>query len=75
MDGSMVKTAVYQFNEGDHQVAFTLTDEGAKIFADMTSNNIGKTLGIYLDGEELLAPTRAERHHHRQRRDYPDAER
>lgn len=57
MDGSMVKTAVYQFNEGDHQVAFTLTDEGAKIFADMTSNNIGKTLGIYLDGEELLAPT------------------
>lgn len=57
MDGSMVKTAVYQFNEGDHQVAFTLTDEGAAIFADMTSNNIGKTLGIYLDGEELLAPT------------------
>lgn len=57
MDGSMVKTAVYQFNEGDHQVAFTLTDEGAKIFADMTSNNIGKTLGIYLDGEELLPPT------------------
>ena len=57
MDGSMVKTAVYQFNEGDHQVAFTLTDEGAKIFADITSNNIGKTLGIYLDGEELLAPT------------------
>lgn len=57
MDGSMVKTAVYQLNEGDHQVAFTLTDEGAKIFADMTSNNIGKTLGIYLDGEELLSPT------------------
>ena len=57
MDGSMVKTAVYQFNEGDHQVAFTLTDEGAKIFADMTSNHLGKTLGIYLDGEELLAPT------------------
>ena len=57
MDGSMVKTAVYQLNEGDHQVAFTLTDEGTKIFADMTSNNIGKTLGIYLDGEELLSPT------------------
>lgn len=57
MDGSMVKTAVYQLNEGDHQVAFTLTDEGAKIFADMTSNSIGKTLGIYLDGEELLSPT------------------
>lgn len=57
MDGSMVKTAVYQLSEGDHQVAFTLTDEGAKIFADMTSNNIGKTLGIYLDGEELLSPT------------------
>ncbi len=57
MDGSMVKTAVYAYSEGDHQVAFTLTDEGTKIFADMTSNNIGKTLGIYLDGEELLSPT------------------
>ena len=57
MDGSMVKTAVYRLSEGDYQVAFTLTDEGSKIFAKMTGNNIGKKLGIYLDGEELLAPT------------------
>ena len=57
MDGSMVKTAVYQLSQGDYQVAFTLTDEGSKIFAEMTSNNIGKKLGIYLDGKELLAPT------------------
>ena len=57
MDGSMVKTAVYQLSQGDYQVAFTLTDEGSKIFAQMTGNNIGKKLGIYLDGKKLLAPT------------------
>ena len=57
MTGEMVKTATYYYSEGDHQVAFTLTDEGAKIFADMTSANIGKSIAIYLDGEELIAPT------------------
>ncbi|MBR4080630.1 MAG: protein translocase subunit SecD [Clostridia bacterium] len=57
MDGSMVKTATYLFSEGDHQVAFTLNDEGAKIFAEVTANSIGQTIAIHLDGQELLAPT------------------
>ena len=57
MTGDMVKTATYYYSEGDHQIAFTLTDEGAKIFADMTAASVGKTIAIYLDGEQLIAPT------------------
>ena len=57
MTGDMVKTATYYYSEGDHQIAFTLTDEGTKVFGDMTAANIGKSLSIYLDGELLIAPT------------------
>ena len=57
MTGDMVKTASYYYADGDHQIAFTLTDEGAKLFADVTAANIGKTIAIYLDGEQLIAPT------------------
>jgi len=57
MEGSMVETATYYYAEGDHQVAFTLTAEGATVFGQMTSANIGKTLTITLDGQTLIAPT------------------
>ena len=57
MTGDLVKTASYYYSEGDHQVAFTLTDEGARLFGDMTSANIGRRISIYLDGEELISPT------------------
>ena len=57
MDGSMVQTATYYYSEGDHQVAFTLTDEGAKIFAEVTAASIGQRIAIYLDDVELIAPT------------------
>ena len=57
MTGDMVKTATYYYSEGDHQIAFTLTDEGAKLFGDVTAANVGKTIAIYLDGEQLIAPT------------------
>lgn len=57
MTGDMVKTASYFYDEGDHQIAFTLTDEGSKVFGDMTAKSIGKTIAIMLDGEQLIAPT------------------
>ena len=57
MTGDLVKTASYYYADGDHQIAFTLTDEGSKIFGDMTAASIGKTLSIYLDDELLIAPT------------------
>ena len=57
MTGDMVKRATYAYAEGDHQIAFQLTDEGSKLFADVTAANIGKTIAIHLDGEQLIAPT------------------
>jgi len=57
MTGDMVKTATYYYSEGDHQVAFTLTDEGTELFAEATQKYIGQQIAIYLDDEELIAPT------------------
>jgi len=57
MTGDMVQNASYYYADGDHQIAFTLTDEGSKVFADMTAANVGRTLSIYLDDELLIAPT------------------
>ena len=57
MTGADVQTASYLYSEGDHQVAFTLTSEGATKFAEVTAANIGNTISIYLDGEELISPT------------------
>lgn len=57
MTGDMVKTAQYYYSDGDHQIAFQLTDEGAALFAEVTSASIGQTIAIYLDGEQLIAPT------------------
>ena len=56
MTGEMVKSAEYECVEGDHRIAFTLTDEGALVFADMTAQSIGRMISIYLDDELLLAP-------------------
>jgi len=39
-----------------YEIAFELTDEGAKIFGDYTSKNVGKILGIALDGKIISAP-------------------
>ena len=38
-------------------IAIQLNEEGAKLFADMTANSIGKELTITLDGETLMAST------------------
>ena len=43
--------------DSQYVVAFELDAEGTKLFGDMTSNNIGKTIGIYLDGNEVVSPT------------------
>ncbi len=57
MSGDMMKTAMYCYADGDHQIAFTLTEEGTKLFADVTGAAVGKAIAITLDGEKLLAPT------------------
>lgn len=37
-------------------VGLEFSDEGGKIFAELTKNNIGKTLAIYLDGLPISIP-------------------
>ena len=57
MTGKDVQTAQPAYENGEYVVAFTLTSEGAKVFAEKTAANIGKAIAIYLDGEQLIAPT------------------
>lgn len=38
-------------------VAIKFSDEGGKIFADITRKNIGQPLAIFLDGEMISSPT------------------
>jgi len=57
MTGKHLKTAsVGQDEYGRPQINFELTDEGAKIFADYTSKNIGKILAIVMDKVVVSAP-------------------
>lgn len=37
-------------------IALELTDEGAKLFSEITKQNVGKRLAVYLDGAPISAP-------------------
>lgn len=58
MEGAMVQNAqAAQDENGRPCIAFELTDEGAKIFAEATAANLGKTISITLDGDEISRAT------------------
>lgn len=42
---------------GSPQISLQFDDEGAKLFADITSRNIGKPVAIMIDGEVVSQPT------------------
>jgi SecD/SecF fusion protein len=57
LTGSAVKSAMaVRGTMGDPEIEFTLNDEGAKRFADLTRNNVGRRLAIVLDHELYSAP-------------------
>lgn len=57
LTGSAVKSATAARGEmGEPEIAFTLTDEGAARFAEITRNNVGRRLAIVLDHELYSAP-------------------
>ncbi len=58
LTGRYVKRAAVDFDPTTYQpqVALELTDEGGKIFAELTKKNVGKRLAIYLDGAPISAP-------------------
>lgn len=59
LNGQYLKTAKMEFNSTTYEpyVSLQFNDEGAKIFEQLTTNNIGKVLAIYLDGEAISLPT------------------
>lgn len=60
MTGEMLQSADAALNpesvDRKYYVQFTLTEEGAKVFGDYTTNNVGGYLGIVLDGVLVSAP-------------------
>lgn len=55
--GDIVKSArVIRGTLGQPQISFTLTDDGAKKFAEVTSANVGHRMAIILDGQLYSAP-------------------
>ena len=62
LDGSFLKNAVLQFGNGQQYAAnepvvvANFNREGKELFAEITRNNIGGTLAIFLDGVPVSLP-------------------
>lgn len=58
MAGEHIRDARMAFNPTTNEpvVNFELDDKGARLFGDMTRDNIGRPLAIVLDGEVIAAP-------------------
>ncbi|MBP6912802.1 MAG: protein translocase subunit SecD [Candidatus Pacebacteria bacterium] len=58
LTGAYLESASVQFNQQTTEpyVAIKFNKEGSDLFEKITSENIGKTVGIYLDGKLLSAP-------------------
>lgn len=58
LTGRFVKKATLDFDQTTFQplINLELTEEGGKIFAELTKKNIDKRLAIYLDGAPISAP-------------------
>jgi preprotein translocase subunit SecD len=59
LTGQHLENAEAQLNPNNNQplVALTFNDEGAKIFKEVTTANVGRKLAIYLDDNLITAPT------------------
>ncbi len=60
LSGKNLKNASVQFKDqglSEPEVSLKFDEEGTKLFAEITKNNVGKRVAIYLDGEIITAPT------------------
>jgi len=59
LTGKYLKRAILEFNQNDGtpEVALEFNAEGAKLFEDITSRNVGRPVAIFLDGYLISAPT------------------
>ncbi|MFL1455684.1 protein translocase subunit SecD [Marinobacter sp. GN3S48] len=58
MPGERIRDARMDFNPdtGEPVVTFKLDNDGARLFGEMTRDNIGRALAIVLDGKVITAP-------------------
>ena len=58
LTGKYIKTARVEYDGTTNkpQIGIVFDNDGAKLFADITKNNIGKPLAILLDGQVISAP-------------------
>jgi len=58
LTGKYLKTSSLQFNQQTYEpyVSLQFNDDGAKIFEELTTKNVNKILGIYLDGQPISLP-------------------
>lgn len=60
LSGKNLKSASVQFKSqglSEPEVSLKFDEEGTKLFAEITKDNVGKRVAIYLDGEIITAPT------------------
>ncbi len=59
LTGRYLKHAQLEFDPTTYQpqIAIEWNDQGAKMFAEITKNNVGKPLYIFLDGNPISSPT------------------
>ncbi len=59
LTGKQLKRSAVTFdpNTGFPQISLEFNDEGKKMFADLTTKNVGKRIAIFLDGTPISAPT------------------
>lgn len=58
LTGQYLETAVLSFSGQTNQplVALKFTEEGSKIFEKLTEENVGKIMGVFLDGYPITTP-------------------
>jgi len=57
LSGKNLRRAQVVFNQlGLPEIQITFDDEGTRIFSEITKNNIGKPIGIFLDGQSISEP-------------------
>jgi preprotein translocase subunit SecD len=58
LSGKYLKQAVLEFDQNTNQpmVSLQFDTEGKELFAEITKNNIGKIVAIYLDGAPISTP-------------------
>ncbi|MCE9643562.1 MAG: protein translocase subunit SecD [Candidatus Andersenbacteria bacterium] len=59
LSGKNLKKATVEFDQttGQPQITLNFDADGTKLFAQITKDNIGKQIAIYLDGAIIQAPT------------------